>query len=680
MPPPHRSAHNGYRLSQKDLVQPPEDLSRRTPSSSRNTKTKDDSNPVMRSASFNLEYGGPRRTNLSRVRSHVSSTSHTNAPLQLRYSSHVSTKTHQNNQSIIIGNENSNDGSGDVYNDPVPFQSDIYSLPVDSLISGNASKNASCKNGISQQHNSNQRLKLESESSILAPPPRKNNLNRRKSQDCSDQGIIQSSQSSNSQIHKPQPEERNTCRPPQRWSSLSVQPTSASVITKEEIASALSSAASSAFASVTTSIKPTVELNLPPPYTQPPPPVTSLLYHKNATAQKNGLVSDAPQNNGNSNAGIAPSSLNTSDQANNCKNGSLNFPKKPRSRSVDPSGGTDYRNDSEPKPSLKRPVGSTLSNAEKVLSINFDNPLPPEPVLAGSNSEAHNHHQHGSFKESPDRRNPLGLSFLNLFRRNKNGHGHGKQTQVKTESNNGGVSEEISFPTSNNNLDNTGTINNNNKEDTSYYFRELPPPPPGHSDSSSDEQATPSPVECRDFAASIERVKDCGWYWGPLSSEAAEDLLRNEPDGSFIVRDSSDARYIFSLTFKLHGLVRHVRIEHDQGNFSFGPLTRFKAATIVDFVEKAVAHSRSGRYLFFLHRRPVLGPMQVQLLHPYSRFMHPRSLKHMCRFVILKYVRKDLIHTLPLPKPLQDYLNTPHYYFEPPDGNTKKSSSQNNIT
>jgi len=40
------------------------------------------------------------------------------------------------------------------------------------------------------------------------------------------------------------------------------------------------------------------------------------------------------------------------------------------------------------------------------------------------------------------------------------------------------------------------------------------------------------------------------------------------------------------------------------------------------------------------------------------------------RFVILKYVRRDLIHTLPLPKPMQDYLNTPHYYFEPPDGSS----------
>lgn len=49
--------------------------------------------------------------------------------------------------------------------------------------------------------------------------------------------------------------------------------------------------------------------------------------------------------------------------------------------------------------------------------------------------------------------------------------------------------------------------------------------------------------------------------------EAAEKILSNEPDGSFIVRDSSDDHYIFTLTFKLNGL-RHVRIEHDQGKFS----------------------------------------------------------------------------------------------------------------
>uniref|UniRef100_A0A6P7GHC8 Uncharacterized protein LOC114342618 n=1 Tax=Diabrotica virgifera virgifera TaxID=50390 RepID=A0A6P7GHC8_DIAVI len=155
-----------------------------------------------------------------------------------------------------------------------------------------------------------------------------------------------------------------------------------------------------------------------------------------------------------------------------------------------------------------------------------------------------------------------------------------------------------------------------------------------------------------------------GWYWGPISGETAEKILSNEPDGSFIVRDSSDDHYIFSLTFKLNNCVRHVRIEHDQGNFSFGSCTKFKSQTIVEFIENAVEHSRSGRYLFFLHRRPVIGPVRVQLLHPVSRFKQVQSLQHICRFVIHKNVRRDLIPSLPLPRRMIDYLNTPYYYTE----------------
>jgi len=172
------------------------------------------------------------------------------------------------------------------------------------------------------------------------------------------------------------------------------------------------------------------------------------------------------------------------------------------------------------------------------------------------------------------------------------------------------------------------------------------------------------PTNQMKFAASIEKVKDQGWYWGPISGEAAEKILAKEPDGSFVVRDSSDHHYIFSLTFKLNGFVRHVRIEHDQGNFSFGSFTKFKSNTIVDFIENAVEHSRSGRYLFFLHRRPVLGPMRVQLLHPVSRYKEVQSLQHMCRYVIVKHVRRDLLNQLPVPTRMKQYLNTPFYYSE----------------
>jgi len=185
-------------------------------------------------------------------------------------------------------------------------------------------------------------------------------------------------------------------------------------------------------------------------------------------------------------------------------------------------------------------------------------------------------------------------------------------------------------------------------------------------DDSEDEQDfnTDSKSKMIDIPSTIKTVKNCDWYWGPICGDAAEQVLQQESDGSFLVRDSSDDRHLFSLTFKLNGSVRHVRIERDQGNFSFGSFTRFKSHTIVDFVENAVEHSRSGRYLFFLNRRLPNGPMRVQLLYPVSRVKKVQSLQHMCRFVILKLVPRDHVDQLPVPKRIKDYLKTPNYYSE----------------
>ncbi|XP_059617691.1 uncharacterized protein LOC132262436, partial [Phlebotomus argentipes] len=239
------------------------------------------------------------------------------------------------------------------------------------------------------------------------------------------------------------------------------------------------------------------------------------------------------------------------------------------------------------------------------------------------------------------------------------------------------------------NWDYEAQSNGTAKESKKIILRALPPLPGRDSaettnaanetgNVSEEESSVDDGLVKMDFTSSIEKIKQYGWYWGPISSEAAERILSNEPDGSFIVRDSSDDHYIFSLTFKLNRCVRHVRIEQDQGTFSFGSFAKFKSRTIVEFIEKAVEHSRSGRYLFFLHRRPEHGPMRVQLTNPVSRFKHVQSLQHMCRFVILKaVVRKDLIPTLPLPRRVIDYLSYKNVYSEQVESDSSTSQASN---
>ncbi|XP_041481206.1 uncharacterized protein LOC121428560 isoform X1 [Lytechinus variegatus] len=166
------------------------------------------------------------------------------------------------------------------------------------------------------------------------------------------------------------------------------------------------------------------------------------------------------------------------------------------------------------------------------------------------------------------------------------------------------------------------------------------------------------------FASSLRRISECGWYWGPMSWDDAEMRLENTPDGSFLVRDSSDDRHILSLTFRVQGSTHHTRIEHHNGKFSFwSQPTTHGSSSIVEFIEEAMRHSRNGRFLYFLRPRwPGLPPVPLQLLYPISRFQKARSLQHMCRFVIRRHVRLDHIDALPLPRRLKEYLREGQYY------------------
>lgn len=86
----------------------------------------------------------------------------------------------------------------------------------------------------------------------------------------------------------------------------------------------------------------------------------------------------------------------------------------------------------------------------------------------------------------------------------------------------------------------------------------------------------------------------CGWYWGSISGKAAEKVLSCEPNGSFILRDSSNDHYIFSLTCKLNNCVHHIRIAYDIDRSTF-LLGQFETRTIMQWIENVVEIARSER-------------------------------------------------------------------------------------
>ncbi|KAH9490972.1 Suppressor of cytokine signaling 6 [Bulinus truncatus] len=158
------------------------------------------------------------------------------------------------------------------------------------------------------------------------------------------------------------------------------------------------------------------------------------------------------------------------------------------------------------------------------------------------------------------------------------------------------------------------------------------------------------------------RLSKFGWYWGPITRNEAEDKLTNQPDGAFLVRDSSDERYLLSLSFRSYGRTLHTRIEHCNGMFSFYAQPDTEGyPSIVDLIEHSMNDSQTSIFYYSRSRSPGAPQFPVRLTKPVSRFTQVRSLQYLCRFVIRQYTRYDHIQQLPLPTTLKGWIEENQY-------------------
>uniref|UniRef100_A0A3P9LQ15 Suppressor of cytokine signaling 3b n=1 Tax=Oryzias latipes TaxID=8090 RepID=A0A3P9LQ15_ORYLA len=89
----------------------------------------------------------------------------------------------------------------------------------------------------------------------------------------------------------------------------------------------------------------------------------------------------------------------------------------------------------------------------------------------------------------------------------------------------------------------------------------------------------------------FHKLQESGFYWGALGGREASSLLRSEPPGTFLIRDSSDHHYFFTLSVKTTLGTRNLRIHSSEGGFFLQPdpqstqrIPRF------DCVLKLIAH------------------------------------------------------------------------------------------
>ncbi|XP_037040077.1 putative uncharacterized protein DDB_G0282133 [Bradysia coprophila] len=147
----------------------------------------------------------------------------------------------------------------------------------------------------------------------------------------------------------------------------------------------------------------------------------------------------------------------------------------------------------------------------------------------------------------------------------------------------------------------------------------------------------------------LRKITNCGFYWGKMDRYEAERLLEGKPEGTFLLRDSAQEEFLFSVSFRKYGRSLHARIEQFNHKFSFdchdpgvftspevtGLLEHYKDPACVMFFEPALTQPLNRNFCF--------------------------TLQQLCRSLIVSSTTYDGVNDLPLPSTLKSYLKEYHY-------------------
>jgi suppressor of cytokine signaling 5 len=147
-------------------------------------------------------------------------------------------------------------------------------------------------------------------------------------------------------------------------------------------------------------------------------------------------------------------------------------------------------------------------------------------------------------------------------------------------------------------------------------------------------------------------ITSAPYYWGMMDRYEAENILDGKPEGTFLLRDSAQINYLFSVSFRRYQRTLHARIEHINGIYSFDihDDAYHRAEKINDLVEN---YKDPKQCLFY----------EPQLSLPLKRDF-AFDLKHLCRAVITNHTTYENVSSLPLPPTLKKYLR--EYHFKQP--------------
>lgn len=174
----------------------------------------------------------------------------------------------------------------------------------------------------------------------------------------------------------------------------------------------------------------------------------------------------------------------------------------------------------------------------------------------------------------------------------------------------------------------------------------------------------------------LRKLQESGFYWGAMGGREASSMLRSEPPGTFLIRDSSDHHHFFTLSVQTARGTKNLRIHSEGGGFFLQPdpqnaheLPQFDCVLklIAHYMGKGPDAARSsdgacgsnaggaemkGRGVYLIHTGGERIPLELRrpLLTSLS------SLQHLCRTTLNNGGLRRSEQSEQLPHTLRDYL------------------------